>query len=182
MRLFIAIPLASEVIDALQKLSLGLRSEGDGMRWSSPDTWHITLQFLGKTSDEQYGCVVRRLTDVKAPPFAIRVAGTGFFERAGVFFAGVNVSSEMLEVERRVAAATSQCGFVSEDRPYHPHVTLARAKGNSGRHALRRLKGLVKTEADFPSFIATEFLLFEAFPGPGGSRYEVRERFRLGDG
>lgn len=181
MRLFIAIPLALEVVDALERLSLGLRSEADGMRWSSRDSWHITLQFLGKTSDEQFGCLAARLKDVRAPAFAVRLAGTGFFERAGVFFAGVKVSTEMVELEKRVVAATSLCGFAAEDRPFHPHVTLARAKGDGGRHALRRLKGLVKEGAAFPSFVATEFLLFEAFLGPGGSRYESRERFRLGN-
>ena len=169
-------------MDALEKLSLGLRSDGDGMRWSSRETWHITLQFLGQTSDEQYRCLVAGLANVKAAAFPVRLAGTGFFERAGVFFAGVAVSPEMLELEKRVVAATAQCGFAPEDRPYHPHVTLARAKGGNGRRALRRLKGLVKGEAEFPSFIATEFLLVEAFLGSGGSRYEIRERFALDNG
>ena len=182
MRLFIAIPLASDAIDALERLSQSLRSVGDGMLWSSPESWHITLQFLGETSEEQYGCVVERLKDIQAPAFRVRLAGTGFFERAGVFFAGVNVSAEMAELERRVVAATSQCGFASEDRPYHPHVTLARVKGGNRRHALRGLKGLVKGEAEFSSFIATEFLLFEAFLDPNGARYEIRERFPLGEG
>ena len=31
----------------------------------------------------------------------------------------------------------------------------------------------------FSAFTANEFLLYESFPGPGGSRYEVRERFAL---
>jgi 2'-5' RNA ligase len=179
MRLFIAIPLAKDVLDALERLSSGLRADGDGMRWSSREKWHITLQFLGETSDEAYRCVVGRLKDLEASAVPVRLAGTGFFERAGVFFAGVEVTAEMLDLERRVVAATSQCGFAAEDRPYHPHVTLARVKGSRGRHALRTLKSRVKGEAEFPLFIAMEFLLVEAFLGPGGSRYDIRERFPL---
>ena len=34
MRLFIGIPLAQEVIDALERLARSLRSDGDGLRWS----------------------------------------------------------------------------------------------------------------------------------------------------
>ncbi|MGC1423133.1 MAG: RNA 2',3'-cyclic phosphodiesterase [Terracidiphilus sp.] len=180
MRLFIGIPLASEVIDALEKLSQSLRSAGDGLRWSSPDSWHITLQFLGEASGEKAGCVVGRLRDVRSPAVPVQLDGTGFFERAGVFFAGVRVSAQMLGLENLVLAATAQCGFVAEDRPFHPHVTLARAKGDNRMKALRRLKQRVKENPGVPTFAATEFLLYEALLGAGGSRYEVRERFPLG--
>jgi len=111
----------------------------------------------------------------------VQLDGTGFFERAGVFFAGGSVSAEMLRLEKRVLIATAECGFVAENRPFHPHVTLARAKGESRMNALRQLKQRVKGRVAFPAFTATEFLLYEAFLGAGGSRYEVRERFSLGD-
>jgi 2'-5' RNA ligase len=181
MRLFIAIPLASEVIDALEKFSQGLRSAGDGLRWSSSESWHITLQFLGETSEEKSGCVVDRLRDARSPAVPVQLDGTGFFERAGVFFAGVSVSAEMQRLEECVLAATSQCGFAAEQRPFHPHVTLARAKGDYRKNALRRLKQRVTENVGFPAFVATEFRLYEAFLGAGGSRHEIRGRFPLGD-
>jgi RNA 2',3'-cyclic 3'-phosphodiesterase len=181
MRLFVAIPLAQEVIDALERFARSLRSEGDGLRWSSPESWHITLQFLGETSGEKHGCVVARLRNVRATAAPVQLNGTGFFDRAGVFFAGVSISAEMVDLEKQVLAATSQCGFAAEERPFHPHVTLARAKGDNRMNALRRLKRRVKENVGFPAFTATEFRLYEAFLGPGGSRYEVRERFRLGE-
>src|SRR5262249_42292566 len=130
MRLFIAISLAPEVVEALDRLSHSLRSTSDGLRWSSPETWHITLQFLGETSIENYGCVTQRLGAIKSSAVPIWLHGTCFFDRGGVFFAGVNVSPELRELEKLVVAATAQCGIVAEDRPYHPHVTLARAKGD----------------------------------------------------
>jgi len=181
MRLFVGIPLASEVIDALEKLSQRLRSNGDSLRWSSSESWHITLQFLGETSEEKSGCVVERLKDVLSPVVPVQLDGTGFFERAGVFFVGVSVSAEMLALEKRVLVATATCGFVAENRPFHPHVTLARAKGDNRMNALRQLKQRVKGRVAFPAFTATEFLLYEVFLGAGGSRYEVRGRFSLGD-
>jgi 2'-5' RNA ligase len=181
MRLFIGIPLPSEVTDALESLARSLRSPEDGLRWSSAASWHITLQFLGETSEGTYRCVVARLREVRSPAVPVRLDGTGFFERAGVFFAGVSVSAEMLELQQHVLAATAQCGFVAEDRPFHPHITLARAKGDKRTNALRQLKQRVKEPAALPGFAATEFLLYEVFLGAGGSRYEVRERYPLGD-
>jgi len=179
MRLFIGIPIATQVIDALQRLMDSLRSTGDNLRWSSPETWHITLKFLGDTSLERYTCTVASLREIRSPQVRIWLEGTGFFERAGVFFAGVNVSPELRLLEKQVVTATANCGFVPEDRPFHPHVTLARAKGDN-RQALQKLKARTSPNVTFPRFTAAEFLLYEAFLGPGGSRYEVRERFPLG--
>lgn len=179
MRLFIGIPLAPAVVEELSRVSNRLRSDGDGLRWSSSDSWHITLQFLGATTDEQYGCIVPRLRELQSPAARVSLQGLDFFDRAGVFFAGVNVSPELLALQHHVIAATAHCGFIPEARPFHPHVTLARGKGDSRGHALRRLSAKIASQPEFSSFMATEFLLYEAHLGPRGSRYEVRERFSL---
>jgi RNA 2',3'-cyclic 3'-phosphodiesterase len=181
MRLFVGIPLASEVVEALEALSRSFRSAGDNLRWSSPETWHITLQYLGETSVEKYRCVVAHLSDIRSPGAPVWLSGTGLFDRAGVFWAGVNVSPELRRLEKQVAAATSQCGFAAEDRPFHPHVTLARSKGDDRLRALRKLQDRVKQDVAFPPFTAREFLLYESFLGTGGPRHEVRERFPLSD-
>jgi 2'-5' RNA ligase len=181
MRLFIGIPLAPEVVDALEGLSHRLRSTEDGFRWSSPLSWHITLQFLGETSEAAYACLREQLKEVRSPAFSIHIEGTGFFDRAGVFFAGVSDSLELSQLQKQVVAATAQCGFVPEDRPFHPHITLARTKGGSRTRVLRQLKTKMKGGETFPAFIAHEFLLYEAFLGSGGSRYEVRARFHLAE-
>jgi 2'-5' RNA ligase len=124
--------------------------------------------------------VAQHLAAIKSPAVPVWLHGTGFFDRAGVFFAGVNVSPELRRLEQLVAAATAQCGIAAEDRPYHPHVTLARSKGVEKLSALRQLKNRVKSDLEFPSFTAQEFLLYESFLGPAGARHEIRDRFPLG--
>lgn len=177
MRLFIGIPLAPAVVAELAALTERLKSRSEGLRWSAEAGWHITLQFLGSTTVQQYACVTTALRQIRYSPFEIRLEPPGFFDRAGVFFAGVRLSPELTGLQQHVVAATTPCGFISEDRPYHPHVTLARDKG--GRQGLRKLKGCITGAAAFSSFRAEEFLLYESFPSPGGSRYEARERFEL---
>jgi len=177
MRLFIGIPLAPDVIAHLAALTGRLKSPDDGLRWSSEAGWHITLQFLGSTTAQQYACVIAALSQIRYAPFEIHLEPPGFFDRAGVFFAGVQLSPELTGLQERVVAATKPCGFVPEDRPYHPHITLAREK--AGRQALRQLKARRQGETQFSGFVAREFLLYESFPGPRGSRYEVREHYGL---
>jgi RNA 2',3'-cyclic 3'-phosphodiesterase len=177
MRLFVGIPLTAAVIEELSATSMRLQSRADGLRWSAPESWHITLQFLGNTP--QYECIVSRLRELRSPAVPIQLEGLGFFDRAGVFFAGVNLTPELEALQRRVTEATGLCGFVPETRPYHPHITLARSKGKGGR-GLSELKNKIHREPKFSGFVADVFVLYESVPGPGGSRYEIRDRFTLG--
>jgi 2'-5' RNA ligase len=179
MRLFIGIPLAAAVIDELRAASTRLRSAGDGLRWTAPESWHVTLQFLGNTSPEPYACVVARLRALHAPPVPVCLEELGCFDRAGVLIASVRLTPELLLLQERVIAATQPCGFVPETRPFQPHITLARSKG---RQHLGNLKARIRRPSNFTRFIAREFLLYESFLSPDGARYEIRERFPLSNG
>src|SRR5271154_1992082 len=150
MRLFVGIPLAAAVIEELSAISMRLQSAADGLRWSAPESWHITLQFLGNTP--QYDCIVARLRELRSPSVPIQLEGLGFFDRAGVFFAGVSLTPELRALQQCVTAATGLCGFIPETRPYHPHITLARSK-SKGR-ALEALKTRIRRQPGFTAFVA----------------------------
>jgi RNA 2',3'-cyclic 3'-phosphodiesterase len=179
MRLFVGIPLDAAVVDELTRLTARLHRADDGLRWSVPESWHITLQFLGSSEREAYECLLARLSEIHRRPFAIRLEAPGFFDRAGVFFVGIQPSTELTSLERHVVAATTLCGFTPEMRPYHPHITLARSKGKSGQEGLRQLQTRLQSAPEFAAFVAKEFLLYQSKPVAGGSHYEVRERFAL---
>ena len=177
MRLFIGIPISAAVTGELAAISARLRSRGDGLRWSAAESWHITLQFLGTTGPERYACTVARLRELHLPPVSVRLEGIGFFDRAGIFYAGVHTTPELLALQQCVTHSTAQCGFLPEVRPYQPHITLARSKGD--HKGLFALKAKVGRPPVFSRFTAEEFLLYESLLAPSGSRYEVRERFPL---
>jgi 2'-5' RNA ligase len=181
MRLFIGIALAPNEVNALADVRLRFESPAADLRWSSPETWHVTLQFLGQAREEQTACVRRKLRTIHAAEVPIRIGGLGFFERAGVFWAGVVLTPELLALQQFVTAAMRNCGFVPEARAYSPHITLARTKGRAGATALVPLqKAVQRAKIDFSAeFTAEEFLLYESVPGPEGSKYEVRDRFPL---
>lgn len=177
MRLFIGIPLSPETRDELSRLVMKLHSREDSLRWSAPESWHVTLQFLGNTSQDQYACIVARLIKLRLPPISIALESFGFFERAGIFYVGVQTTEKLVALQQAITAATANCGFTPEDRVYRPHITLARRKGKQGIQALARLKGRIPRVPRFTSFLAETFLLYESFTEPSGSRYEVRESF-----
>ena len=191
MRLFVGIPLQAAVMDELAAISMKLRSDNDGLRWAAPESWHITLQFLGETSETNYACAAKKLREVHAPGVPVMLEDLGFFERAGVFFAGVGLTPELVGLQRLVVTADAQCGVEVEKRPYHPHITLARVKDGHGDDShgddghgrvLRQLMGKVKKIGEkiiFTEFVAGEFVLYESRLERTGARYEIRERYPL---
>jgi 2'-5' RNA ligase len=176
MRIFVGVPLSAAVIHELAAISQRLRPAAAGIRWTEPESWHITLQFLGNALPEQYQSVVAQLSGIHLSPVPVRVDRMGLFDRAGILHAGVKVSPELLQLQKRVVQATAICGFVPETRPYQPHITLARVKD---RRSLSDLKSKMPHHPNFTGFAAEEFLLYESFLGAEGSRYEVRNRFPL---
>lgn len=180
MRLFVGIALAEKVTAQLERACARLRAHGDGLRWSAPESWHVTLQFLGNVGEEQFACLQARLAEVHAAPVPVRLGALGIFERAGGLLVKVEPTEELVELQRRVVAATGTCGFVPEERPYQPHITLARAKGEGGRRQLKMLKARADEQPAFAGFTADQFLLYESHLGPGGSRYEVLGSVGLG--
>ena len=51
MRLFVGLAVDEAVKGTLERLTLRLRAKEDGLRWSTPDQWHVTLVFLGEVDD-----------------------------------------------------------------------------------------------------------------------------------
>ena len=203
MRLFVGIPLGDETAGELAALVSRLGASGDGLRWTKPESWHITLQFLGNVTPEHMQCLRARLAEVHSAPVPVELGELGSFERTGVFFADVAVTPGLAVLQERVVAATARCGFVAEARPFHPHITLARKAGNKGPREQGNLKSGSKGAREqrsenlgtephglrdlmakagacrFSRFTAQEFLLYESHLSPQGSQYEVRARFPL---
>jgi 2'-5' RNA ligase len=187
MRMFLGIPLASQAAGRLTRLQQRLSGLSDGLRWSRPESRHLTLQFLGNVEERQLACLLVRLAEVHSPPVRVHVEDVGFFHHANILLARVSPTPELLTLEKRVTAATRLCGFEPENRPYTPHITLARGKGRHGgrtlapvQDALRRAESSGENEIAC-SFTAEELLLYESILSPQGSRYEVRARFPLLD-
>jgi 2'-5' RNA ligase len=181
MRLFIAIPLPATTVaclkcfvDGLRQSAIGLRP---GLRLSDPEDWHITLQFLGSAGQEQFACVLSRLSDIKSTHVAIELGALGVFDRSGVIHLPAAATPALTALQSSILAATQPCGFEPEDRPYRPHVTLARSKGQASE--LRALMIEAGRRLALESFIAREFCVYESHLSSGGSRYEIRQRFSL---
>jgi RNA 2',3'-cyclic 3'-phosphodiesterase len=184
MRLFIAIPLADAAARELEQLVARLRPSAAHLRFTARESWHVTLQFLGDSTANQLDCLASRLARIDSAPFPLRIGELGFFDRSGVLFVDVAVTPALVNLQQRVVAAAAHCGFAAEQRPYRPHITIARSRGRSVARIRKSdsslLQSKLRSQPQISSFTAREFLLFESHISSDGSRYEVRARFPLG--
>jgi 2'-5' RNA ligase len=179
MRLFVGLAVSEDAKDSLERLTLRMRAKDDGLRWSTPEQWHVTLVFLGEVADAAREALVEELTRVRQPALTLRMEQVGVFERAGILHAQIDVTQGLLRLYEAVAAAVKRSGLAVEERPYRAHITLARAKNREGRKTVERLERAAEQQRLGASWSAQEFLLYESQLSPGGSRYVVQERFGL---
>lgn len=128
MRLFVALVPSAHALAELDA-AVGERA-ADGVRWGRPDQWHLTLAFLGEVDDRARTGLCERLARAAArhPPPTLALAGGGHFG-GRVLWAGVDGDKAGLRrLAESVRAAARRCGLPVEQRPYRPHLTLARAR------------------------------------------------------
>lgn len=176
MRLFIGIGLPIAVAEALAESATRLihPAAASKMRWTPPANMHVTLSFLGQVHEARIEVIQQALAAVHASNLRLELDGFGTFERAGVLYAHVKPASALLDLAEQVIAAMEGTGFLREERPYSPHITLART-----RERLRLRSDKSDHPAFHQKFEATEFRLYQSLTLPGGARYEVLRSFPL---
>ncbi len=132
MRMFVAIRPPDHVIEDLDDF-LAPRRDAGRLRWTHPDTWHLTLAFMADVPDRSRDELEERLAVAAARRRALdlRLAGGGAFPdpaRAKVLHAGAQTDDPVelarLAVGARAAAAKS--GAPPDGAAFVPHLTLAR--------------------------------------------------------
>ncbi|MDA0566640.1 RNA 2',3'-cyclic phosphodiesterase [Streptomonospora sp. S1-112] len=153
-----------------------------GLRWSSPDEWHVTLVFLGEVADDAVPGVAERLAAEAArhAPFQVAVRGAGTFPgdpaQASVLWAGLEGDvDELTLLADGLRRAARKAGVRVDRRPYAPHLTLARVRPPGDVSALRYTLGRLAT-----AFWTVEEVRLMRSHHPRRPRYETLQTWRLG--
>lgn len=131
-RLFIALPLPEQLKAKMETELEQLRKELSFQKWVHPQDLHLTLVFLGDTAPEAVEGILARLREAvgKHRPFPLGLKEAGVFGQPHsprVLWAGVIGALEALKsLQADVSSKLQTVGYVPEERPYSPHLTLAR--------------------------------------------------------
>jgi len=125
-RLFVALPVADEVREVIAQAQAQIRRTlPDGaIRWTSPEQFHLTLQFLGAVEAPRVDPLIESLRAACKgfQPMHLRLRGIGAFSnwrRPRVIWVGVEDSDHRLtELHRAVEAACSGFALTKLRRTY----------------------------------------------------------------
>lgn len=189
MRCFIALELPDEAKERLSGAAGILAGRFPGARWVMPESFHLTLAFLGEIEGTELDCArdaVRATAGSGA--FDLAFAGTELMPVRGparvlALSAGAG-TRECVDIHGRVNRALSLAARAAglpplnpdwpDGRPFRVHVTLARA---GGRPFPRDPRGLGEAWEEIRAFTqapcrVSRCILYRSFLEPGGARYE----------
>jgi RNA 2',3'-cyclic 3'-phosphodiesterase len=133
-RLFVAVYPPPAALAHLDAALAPCTPDWPGLRWAPVEQWHLTLAFLGEVPDDRVDGLAERLARAagRTPAMRLRLARFGAFpsaRRARVCWAGVEGDVEPLRLlAARASAAARRAGIDVDDKPYRPHLTLARPR------------------------------------------------------
>lgn len=134
------------------------------MRWEKAEKYHLTLLFFGPQPADKVEAMQRVLQAVRGTPsFPLTLQGLGAFPAPAsgrVLWAGIADNPAVLAAQRRLQRAAAAEGFVVDERPYHPHVTIARC-----RRAGRDLSAVCTDRRAFGTMPVRELVLMQSRNG-----------------
>lgn len=184
-RVFCAIDLAVSVRASLMRQINRLRESVPHAQasWSCEENIHLTLKFLGEIQTSRLSNLSNAAAGAVADfsPFQITLEETGVFPKHGtprVLWIGVkDESGKLAEFHTRLEEACTREGFAKEERPFHPHLTIARLRKPQGARTLAAAHKEMRFE---PAAVAVaELLVIRSESSGAGSRYTVISTHRL---
>ena len=149
--------------------------------WVGAERLHLTARFIGEVPAEMAERVISALREpLPLAPFVLTFDRLGAFPLNGpprVLWIGVADGRDaVIRAEAAVSNRLAALGIPREDRPYSPHLTLARVRDAAGLRAAKLFEGL---EPRLGETRVDAITLFQSRLSPKGPTYVVLERTRL---
>jgi 2'-5' RNA ligase len=186
MRLFLAVHPGQQLVDELATRVDRTRQQLDScrsLRWTRPESWHLTLQFLGEWPQGPAEALIAALGQVPpAGPLTLNPTGLGAFpglRRPRVLFlhlASDGMAEKLAASVRQVVGRTWPEG-PQDTREFRAHLTLARVKGSLNTREHEVLDGL--NLEGLPASQAREFRLMSSELNRQGARHHEVASFSL---
>jgi 2'-5' RNA ligase len=182
-RTFLAFEVPSELRQRIDDRLRPLRDRLPRARWVEPAAMHLTLVFLGEVDDGTVSQLQAGLTAVFAAeaPVGAHLGGIGAFPEGKpprVIWLAVELSRDLAGLQRRALEPCVRAGAAPDEKPFRPHLTLARCAPPWPARALETLREASEADWNQP-FSISEAVFFHSRLGAGGARHEPLFRVPL---
>ncbi|MDI6744478.1 MAG: RNA 2',3'-cyclic phosphodiesterase [Thermodesulfovibrionales bacterium] len=180
LRCFISLELPEELKKNIYIPIEKLKATGADVRWVQPENLHLTLKFLGDTTEEQLKNISEKLISLaKAHErFYLHISGAGVFpnlKHPRVVWLGMHDSEEVIRLQRDIDESMEGLGFKRDEKQFAPHLTIGRVGSLKNKDALMKELATLK-EVDFGKIKVINITLMKSELKPGGA-----EHFKLNE-
>ena len=135
-RTFVSVSVPKEIVNIQSMLKSTVEPKGLKVRWVMNGKMHLTLKFLGNTTQGSIDNLNEALFNAvkSAKVINLSISGTGAFPvkgRPNVLWLGIKGDiDELKQLTVNINNSLDPLGFITEKREFLPHVTIARIKSN----------------------------------------------------
>lgn len=137
---------------------------------------HLTLKFLGNVSAPRLVDVKASLKQLVFPSFSAEIKGAGAFpnlNRMNVIWVGVDGGwSQVEQIYEQVEKLLFGLGFRRENRPFSPHITIARVKSGRKRDEIASFLQHLRDES-FGTITVEKVRLKRSILSSSGPKYST---------
>ena len=174
-RAFVALPRDRMWIESALGLVEKLRGSLPHASWTKPQSWHLTIKFLGAVPRPALESLASSIAPVAretvpgelAPGGLVVFPPHGPARVLGVGFAPSPALESLARFAREVDGKAGSLGVEQEKRAFHPHVTLARLRRSWPRRAVETFRDQVEA-CPFPLWAMRSCVLYESRLDPAG--------------
>lgn len=185
-RAFLAVPPDPAWSDSAKALLGKLRPGLPDASWTRPDSWHLTLRFLGEVPRERLSEFASGIARAAARHAALRLSTGGpvvFPPRGparvlGAGFAEDSGAAALASLARDAEECARAIRLEPERRPFRPHVTFARIRRPWPPDAVARFRDGVGGWS-FPAWPVGVCVLYESRLAPEGATHTPVGRWTL---
>ena len=178
-RIFVAIDISGEARRKASEYIESLRRQFPKLRvgWDKYEKLHLTLKFLGETSDKQLAELTQAVAKAarETSNFKLRIADTGVFpsrRKARVLWLGVKDEKGSLRKLNEVLENEGEPhGLTREKRDFKAHLTIARLREPEKSRSL--IEAHLQENFAAIEFEVSEIVIYQSELSPQGSRYTV---------
>jgi len=176
-RSFVSIDLDDQqILSRVGSILSSLQAIGGDLKPVERENIHLTLKFLGNVSSSRLSEVKTSLHQLAFPAFTTEIKGAGAFPNLNhmtVIWVGVNEGwSQVEQIYEQVEKLLSPLGFRKENRPFSPHITIARIRSGRKRDEIANFLQHLSDES-FGSFTVDKVRLKQSILSSSGPKYST---------
>ncbi|MDP8254025.1 MAG: RNA 2',3'-cyclic phosphodiesterase [Candidatus Kaelpia aquatica] len=184
LRTFIAIEIDDKTRTIISNIQNSFKKSKADIRLIAPDNIHITLIFIGNIEATKVDEIRKELQNLisSTKVFKILPKDIGCFpntKNPKILWIGIKDGAEkLIELNKKIKLLLDGCKITTDDRDFHPHITIGRVKSSNNIDALKATL-LNFSEQSFQQIAVERISLIKSNLTPAGPQYKTITRWEL---